>query len=186
VWFSLLTTLLLLAFFAPEFVLRKKGAAKGAAPGPADRGSSFLLISAYLVALLASAFVGRITMGRVALTTRWVGLGAMVCGLGLRIWAMAVLGKFYTRTLLTVPDQRVVDKGPYRWLRHPGYLGSLLVWIGSGFAYGNWILTAVIALLMLPAYGHRIASEEKLLRGCFGGAYESYAKRTWRLVPFFF
>src|SRR5262249_46328553 len=137
---SLLTTLLLLAFFALEFLLRKEGAAKDAAPGPLDRGSSFLLIAAYLVALLASAFIGRIETGRVALTTRRVGLGAMVCGLGLRVWAMAALGKFYTRTLLTLPDQRVVDRGPYRWLRHPGYLGSLLVWVGSGFAYGNWIL----------------------------------------------
>jgi protein-S-isoprenylcysteine O-methyltransferase Ste14 len=186
VWFSLSTALLMLAFFVPEFVLRKEGAAKGTTPVPADRGSTFLLLSAYLVALLASAFVGRIAIGRVALTTRWVGLGAMVCGLGLRVWAMAVLGKFYTRTLLTAPDQRVVDRGPYRWLRHPGYLGSLLVWVGSGFAHGNWLLAAVIASLMLPAYGHRIASEERLLRGCFGGAYESYTRKTWRLVPFLF
>jgi protein-S-isoprenylcysteine O-methyltransferase Ste14 len=185
VWLSLLTALLLLAFLALEFFLRKEGA-KGAAPGPADRGSSVLLLAAYLMALLATAFVDRIAIGRLAMTTRWVGLGAMVCGLGLRVWAMAVLGKFYTRTLFTAPDQHVVDKGPYRWLRHPGYLGSLLVWVGSGFAHGNWLLAVVIASAMLPAYGHRIASEERLLRGCFGGAYESYARRTWRLVPFLF
>src|SRR5262249_51469200 len=107
-------------------------------------------------------------------------------GLGLRVWAMAALGKFYTRTLLTLPDQRVVDRGPYRWLRHPGYLGSLLVWVGSGFAYGNWILAAVIASLMVPAYAYRIGSEERLLRERFGDAYESYARRTWRLVPLLF
>jgi protein-S-isoprenylcysteine O-methyltransferase len=186
VWLSLLTTLLLLAFFAPEFFLRKGAAAKGAAPGAADRGSSLLLLAAYLLALLASAFVGRIETGRIAPAARWVGLGAMVCGLGLRVWAMAVLGRFYTRTLLTQPDQRVVDEGPYRWLRHPGYLGSLLVWVGSGFAHGNGILAAVIAALMLPAYGHRIASEERLLRERFRGAFETYARRTWRLVPFLF
>jgi protein-S-isoprenylcysteine O-methyltransferase len=110
----------------------------------------------------------------------------MVCGLGLRVWAMAVLGRYYTRTLLALPDQRVVNEGPYRWLRHPGYLGSLQVWVGSGFAHGNGVLAAVIAALILPAYGHRIASEERLLHERFGVAYETYASRTWRLVPFVF
>jgi protein-S-isoprenylcysteine O-methyltransferase len=183
---NLLATVLLLAFFAPEFFLRKAGDAKSSRPGAADRGSSLLLLAAYGIALLATAVVGNFEIGQVALPIRWAAVAAMTAGLGIRVWSMAVLGKFYTRTLLTTSDQSIVERGPYRWLRHPGYLGSLLVWVGGGFAQGNWLLAALIATLMLAAYGFRIASEEKLLRERFGSAYDAYARRTWRLVPFVF
>src|SRR5258708_1479204 len=58
----------------------------------------------------------------------------MIIGLTLRVWAAQVLGRFYTRTLRTTDKQRIVQSGPYHLIRHPGYLGTILIWIGAGLA----------------------------------------------------
>jgi protein-S-isoprenylcysteine O-methyltransferase Ste14 len=89
---------------------------------------------------------------------------------------------------MRTPKRRLLDRSDNRSVERRGLISlvSLLIWIGSGFAHGNWLLAAVIASLMLPAYGHRIASEVRLLRERLGGAYESYSRSTWQLVPFLF
>jgi hypothetical protein len=54
---------------------------------------------------------------------------------------MIVLGRFYTRTLVTVSNQELVNRGAYRLVRHPGYRGSLLTWTGASLALApqNWL-----------------------------------------------
>jgi len=97
---------------------------------------------------------------------------------------MATLGRYYTRTLRTVDEQNVVDRGPYRLVRHPGYSGSLLVWVGYALGLGNWIGAAITAVLLVAVYVWRINAEEALLRTSFGDRYADYERRTKRLVPF--
>ena len=99
---------------------------------------------------------------------------------------MRVLGRFYTRTLVTTGDQEVVRSGPYRLVRHPGYLGSILVWTGAAATSGNALsLLAVLALLSV-AYTHRIRTEERMLVDALGEPYAEYRRHSWRLVPFVF
>jgi protein-S-isoprenylcysteine O-methyltransferase Ste14 len=108
----------------------------------------------------------------------------MGAGLGLRVWAALVLGAFYTRTLRTSAGQRIVAEGPYRLVRHPGYLGVLLLWLGAGLATANWIAAATIMAFMVRAYARRIQTEEAMLTATFGDEYLRFAGRTWRLIPF--
>jgi protein-S-isoprenylcysteine O-methyltransferase len=110
----------------------------------------------------------------------------MVGGIALRAWSNRVLGEFYTRTLRTVEEQRLVREGPYRVLRHPGYLGCLLMWAGAGLATANWLAVVLIVSVTVAAYGFRIGAEERMLLGAFGGEYEQYRRGTWKLVPFLF
>jgi len=56
----------------------------------------------------------------------WMGVAFGICGLGLRLWAVLTLRDRYTRTLLVQDEHSVERGGPYQWVRHPGYLGSLL------------------------------------------------------------
>ena len=80
---------------------------------------------------------------------------------------MRALGQSYSRTLRTSPDQVVIQSGPYRFIRHPGYLGSLLIWTGFGLTSGSVPVIGLVAGLLGPAYRFRISAEEKLLRqGC--------------------
>jgi protein-S-isoprenylcysteine O-methyltransferase len=112
-------------------------------------------------------------------------LALMLAGSALRVWAMRTLGEFFSRTLVTFEDQAVVDRGPYRWLRHPGYLARLLVVLpGILVLSSNALYTAAASALYLEVYRRRTAAEEAMLLARFGEAYAAYRARTWRLIPF--
>ena len=116
----------------------------------------------------------------------WIGVGLAFAGLALRWWAMVVLGPFYTRTLITASDQRIIRSGPYRWVRHPGYLGSLITWLGAAAASRNALLILLVLAVLLFAYARRIAAEEMMLAQRLGSDYTEYQRTTWRLLPFLF
>ncbi len=96
---------------------------------------------------------------------------------------MRALGDSYTRTLRTEEEQRVVETGPYRWVRHPGYTGSLLTWIGYALTSRSVPALGVIAALLGRVYQKRITAEETLLARALP-AYTAYSHHTKRLVPF--
>jgi protein-S-isoprenylcysteine O-methyltransferase Ste14 len=177
-------------FFVAERLLRQGESAKSFQEGPADRGSTRALGAAFGLALLALLFapllsrrgIGRLPSERGA----WGGIAAMLTGLALRIWASRVLGSFYTRTLRTDTQQRLIAEGPYRLVRHPGYLGVLLLWLGAGLATSNWITLTTISFPMLGSYWYRMQAEEAMLAATFPQAYQSYASYTWRLIPFIY
>jgi protein-S-isoprenylcysteine O-methyltransferase len=113
----------------------------------------------------------------------WIGVTIGVVGLGIRVWSMRILGRDYTRSLRTRETQTVIDRGPYRLVRHPGYSGSILVWFGSRLAV-NWLVAAATAVGLLLVYAYRISAEEEMLIDHFGDAYRAYKARTWRLAPY--
>jgi protein-S-isoprenylcysteine O-methyltransferase len=182
-WLAIAGLLLWLGY---EVTLRRRtsGEATSLRGGDADRGSTWLLVAAYALAIVLIVGLGRTGVGSLPVGARWVGVVMMTIGLGLRAWGMTVLGRFYTRTLRVIGDQRIVTAGPYHLIRHPGYAGSLLVWTGFCLGGGNWIALVTVAALMLAAYGWRIQSEERLLVDIFGEEYTRYQRRTARLVPF--
>lgn len=71
--------------------------------------------------------------------------------------------------------QTVIDRGPYRWVRHPSYTGLLLTLAGAGVAFGNWL--SILALIILSALGLaiRIRVEERALLAALGEPYRAYA-----------
>ncbi len=74
----------------------------------------------------------------------WFALGAVIGWLGLllRWWSFVCLGKYFTLVVKTSDEQPVVDRGPYRVLRHPSYTGLLLAVAGAGLMLGNWFSLA--------------------------------------------
>ncbi len=111
------------------------------------------------------------------------GVAVMWLGLALRVWAIAVLGKAFRTTVEVDPDQAVVDRGPYRWIRHPSYAGGLLLVIGFGVAAANWISLLLLVIVPFYAMSRRIDVEERAMIETLGGAYERYRATTKRLVP---
>ncbi|NUR31690.1 MAG: isoprenylcysteine carboxylmethyltransferase family protein [Catenulispora sp.] len=154
--------------------------------GEEDRRSTSLLMASYLVAVLLVITLQNAGVGTVPTGARWIGVAMVAAGLGLRAWGMAVLGRFYTRTLRVTGGHRIVQEGPYSVIRHPGYAGSLLVWTGYCLGVGNWIALLVVAALMLLAYSWRISSEERMLVASFGEGYRDYQERTARLIPYLY
>ena len=175
-------------FFVVERLLRKGDAARSIEEGQADRGSTRAIGATFgiaLLALLVAPLLNWLKVGQMRnKRLPWGGIGAMVAGLMLRIWALRVLGAFYTRTLKTSGEQRLIEDGPYRLIRNPGYLGDLLFWPGAGFAVANWGVLAAILFPMVWAYRKRIQAEEAMLAEAFPEEFKGYVSRTWRLIPF--
>jgi protein-S-isoprenylcysteine O-methyltransferase Ste14 len=115
----------------------------------------------------------------------WFVVGAVVgwCGLLLRWWSIATLGPLFTVVLRTSSDQVVVDRGPYRVLRHPSYTGLLAVFLGGGLAFGTWVGAVGASALLLVGLVWRIRLEERALTEALGEAYVEFARGRARLVP---
>jgi protein-S-isoprenylcysteine O-methyltransferase Ste14 len=178
---------LLGCFFLAERLLRQGPDAASLEEGTTDQGTTRAIGRAFGQSLLALAVapllnrrrLGRLTAPRMA----WGGIAAMVAGLTVRVWAARVLGASYTRTLRTSTTQSLVAEGPYRLVRHPGYLGVLLLWLGAGLASANALVAGLIAVSMGRAYRRRIRREEAMLTEAFGEDYVAYTRRTWHLIP---
>jgi protein-S-isoprenylcysteine O-methyltransferase Ste14 len=114
----------------------------------------------------------------------WAGVAFALAGLCLRLWAVLTLRHRYTRTLL-INDSHLIERGgPYRCLRHPGYLGSLLCL--NGFALASTSVFVVIASLAatIAAYAYRIRVEDRMLVAHFGKAHEDYRREVPAVLPF--
>jgi protein-S-isoprenylcysteine O-methyltransferase Ste14 len=115
-------------------------------------------------------------------TARYSGLALLLVGGVVRIWPMFVLGPRFSGLVAIQPGHELVTRGPYRWIRHPSYLGMLLGLVGFALIFRSAV-GLVAAALGLPLLAARIDAEEALLAAHFGAAYDAYRARTWRLLP---
>jgi len=83
----------------------------------------------------------------------------MTAGLALCWWSVRTLGRSFTVDVRIRAGQRVVDSGPYRWVRHPSYAGLLLICVGIGLALGNGAAFACAILIPLAGLVARIRTE---------------------------
>ena len=165
--------------------MRRGATAKSLKPTASDKGTTPLIFGCYVL-VVCLLFVPNLP-GTVSPTAvAWTGVGIAFAGQGLRWWAMAILGRFYTRTLTTAADQSVIAHGPYRWIRHPGYLGSLMTWVGAAGASRNVLVVVLVTAMLLLVYARRIAAEEVMLPEKLGQEYLDYQQRSWRLMPFLY
>lgn len=116
----------------------------------------------------------------------WVGLALFAAGIALQAAAFWALRGLYTSRLGIQPGHRLVTSGPYRLVRHPGYLSNLLCLGGMGLALSS-LVGLGLTLFVVPLIVRRIAREEEMLATEFGRAYEQYRRQTrWRLMPYVF
>jgi protein-S-isoprenylcysteine O-methyltransferase Ste14 len=149
-----------------------------------DKSShSLIMLSMFLSLMIAFLFA---SFGIASLPTGafYLGICLMITGILLRQWSIAVLGRYFSRTVGVQEGQTVVDRGPYRLVRHPAYTGSLLTMVGLGFVLQSWGAVIVLIAFFGVAFGYRIHVEEAVLTSKLGDEYVAYAKRTKRLIPY--
>jgi protein-S-isoprenylcysteine O-methyltransferase len=155
-----------------------------------DRGSMRLLIgSVWLAVVVAIGVSAAVPAAAIpAGVARWLfafGLALMAAGLALRWYSIAVLGAAFTVMVGTHAEQRLVERGPYRWVRHPSYTGGLLTVLGILLCCTN-LLSLLTLLLPIAGYAYRMRVEEEALLESHGDAYRAYMHRTRRLLPFIY
>lgn len=150
-----------------------------------DRGSYMLLWALLGIGCFAAASLHRLPAGRMPRSGAifWLGIGLIVAGMVIRATAILTLRRFFTVQVTIQESHELIDRGLYRWIRHPAYSGSLVSFAGLGFAFGNWISLAVVLGASLIGLGYRIHVEEAALIAHFGDRYRAYAARTSRLIP---
>lgn len=124
-------------------------------------------------------FTGPLPRGGVS---AWAGLVVLAWGIVLQVAAFRALRGFYTSRLGIQPEHHLVSSGPYRWIRHPGYLSNILCLAGIGLALSSLIGLA-ISLAVIPLILARSEKEEAMLVAEFGDAYRQYQSRTHRFIP---
>jgi protein-S-isoprenylcysteine O-methyltransferase Ste14 len=125
----------------------------------------------------AAVIPGGVLVFIIGAVTGWLGLL-------LRWWCFVTLGRYFTVVLKTTSDQMIVERGPYRFLRHPSYTGLLLALLGFGVMLGNWVAAPAAFAVLLAAVVYRIQIEERALITSLGDAYRAFAEPRARLVPF--
>lgn len=183
--------LLIALFFLAVESRRKNQTARTWRTGRFDIGSQRALgagIVAVEMGLIAGPVLNYFGVGRLSRgwIVGWVGVALMIGGIALRYWAGRTLGAFYTRTLQIQSSQKIVTDGPYRAIRHPGYAGALLLWVGAVCATANWPAIAVATPVVVGAYVYRIHCEERMLADSFSEQFQAYQAHTWKLIPFIY
>jgi protein-S-isoprenylcysteine O-methyltransferase Ste14 len=118
---------------------------------------------------------------------RWwesAGLLLLLAGGGLRLHAIRTLARHFTSRVTLLENHALVREGAYRWVRHPSYLGQILILVGFGALLANAVSLVAAPLFTTVALLLRIRVEERALAEHFGQAYEDYRRVTKRLLPF--
>ncbi|KAJ7087688.1 hypothetical protein B0H15DRAFT_300757 [Mycena belliarum] len=131
-----------------------------------------------------------------------VGVVAVVLGASLRLACFHALGTLFTFDLTVQPHHRLITEGPYVYVRHPAYTGSLAIIAGLAFSHlspGSWLwectplhcapacgvlLGAVWWLWTLGIGLSRVKAEDEQMRALFPKEWDAYAKATpWWFIP---
>jgi protein-S-isoprenylcysteine O-methyltransferase Ste14 len=156
----------------------------------ADRGSMMILVGLQWIGVALNFVLAALWP---AAAIAWhpvavfvVGIILVPLGVGLRWYSIRVLGEYFTRDVAVSADQHVVERGPYRFVRHPSYTGTFVTMLGVGLATGNWASLVCLLACVFAGHYYRVRVEEAALVRTLGQPYAQYMQRTKRFIPVVF
>lgn len=120
-----------------------------------------------------------------AATVGWCGAFLCIAGLGLALWARVILGRNWSGVVTLKEGHELVERGPYRFVRHPIYTGILTIFFATALVLGH-IAGFLGTLLMFASFWIKLGHEERLMLQQFPDRYAAYQKRAKRIIPFLF
>ena len=172
----------LLLRHSPE-VVAERSRAEGMKTWDKVVGGTFGMLYFIGIPLVAGLDAGNGWTESFSLALHLLGAVAFALGFALIVWSMAANAHFATVVRVQADrGQTVCDTGPYRYVRHPGYVGALLHSLGVPLILGSWwaLIPGALAALFMVA---RTALEDKTLQAELPG-YIGFAQKTrYRLVP---
>lgn len=149
-----------------------------------DRGSFFLITLGITSIVFINMFCRKNLFLILPSTFFWLGALFTIAGISLRAYSIWTLRKFFTFNVQVNSNQKIVQTGPYKFIRHPAYSGSILTIIGIALCFRSVIGVAISLVIISLIYGYRISIEETVLIESFKASYIEYIKRTKKVIPF--
>jgi protein-S-isoprenylcysteine O-methyltransferase len=106
-----------------------------------------------------------------------------VCGVGLCLWARAILGRNWSGTVTLKENHELIVRGPYRLVRHPIYTGLLAMIIATWMEQAH-LAGLIGCVLVFISLWIKLTGEEELMRQQFPDQYPAYERRVKRVIPF--
>jgi protein-S-isoprenylcysteine O-methyltransferase Ste14 len=181
-----LRTVSLLAFAGPMllgFSGRRGEPRTRARQGGADRVPVVANFAAFGLFFPSLMIFSASTENSMALLLASLGSLLAVAGAALVLRARAELGSAWSFVPKADRETGLVTTGPYHLLRHPIYLGLILLAVGEALAFSSWPAFFIVLSGMVPTFAWRACAEEKLLSRTFGERYEAYRQRTKMIIP---
>jgi protein-S-isoprenylcysteine O-methyltransferase len=176
-----------LVYLISELLLTATRRSRSPTGAKQDRSTLLGVWIVILVSVAAGVYVAKYWPAAALPNTRkfaFAGVVLFAAGLFLRWWAIITLGRFFTVDVTIEKDHELVERGPFRMVRHPSYTGVLIAFAGFALSLGNWAALLAILLPITAAFIHRMNVEEDALSRALGPQYADYMRRTKRLVPF--
>lgn len=150
-----------------------------------DKGSLWLLYILIAVGFTLAFSVGSTKTGRIYDWDTFFAIGVVltVIGLVIRILSILTLKQHFTYSVATIENHKMIETGLYKPIRHPGYLGQLLIFIGIAISLSNWLSIILMMIPIVIGYSYRMRIEERFMTEQMGEDYMNYKKRTKRLIP---
>ncbi len=150
-----------------------------------DKGSVWLLTISITLGYWFSFIVAATKMGRIYYWNTFFVIGSVLTltGLIIRVTSILQLKQQFTYTVTKVKNHELIETGLYKIIRHPGYLGQLIIFLGISTCLSNWLSILLMVIPVLLGYLNRINVEEKFMAEQMGQKYLDYRKRTKKLIP---
>ena len=151
----------------------------GTAKTRKDRGSLILLWIIITIGFTCAFFLAK----PVRQFYTGAGFGFITGGLIIRWISIIQLGKSFTVDVAITDVAKLKTNGIYERVRHPSYLGLLLIIIGFSVTLSSFYSFLVLAVPVFLAISYRISVEEKVLISEFGDSYLEYKTKTKKIIP---
>lgn len=176
--------------FLPEFALVRRARTSVKQADSRDAGSmKVIIVGNQIASMLAFALAG-LSATAIGAAWRyplyWTGTAMIAAGSLLRRHCWRMLGEHFTGDVKARAGQPVVDRGAYRWVRHPSYTAGLVMFLGVGLALGNWLSVALTLGAGVVVYTYRVRVEERALLSAIGEPYRRFLATRKRFIPFLF
>lgn len=166
----------------PRLLERRVKAGPGAEKGKSQKTIQLLAMMAFIAVILLPALDHRFAWSKVPAYV--TAIGDILIALGLLIVFLVFRENTFTSGIIEVGvEQKTITTGPYALVRHPMYIGALVMLLGVPLALGSWwgLLTLIPMTLVIVL---RLLDEEKILGKKLRGYLEYKDKVRWRLLPF--
>jgi protein-S-isoprenylcysteine O-methyltransferase Ste14 len=177
---------ILYGFF--EIFMSKRHHGKREISKSGDRGSIWMISISIATGYWLSFIVASTKLGRIYHWNTFFLIGSVLVLIGLiiRITSILTLKQHFTYTVTKIENHDLIEKGLYKRIRHPGYLGQLIIFLGISTCLSNWLSILLMIIPVSIGYLNRIRIEEKFMVEHMGQKYLDYQKRTKRLIPMIF